>query len=79
MLLKEKVARDVDSAEMLELVFDCSAYDLGTGVWSAETKNKYVSSIFSKSSPEIVSQTEKITAGVEAQLEKFEAALADLS
>ncbi|MBQ8577290.1 MAG: hypothetical protein IJ449_04900 [Clostridia bacterium] len=78
-LLKEKVARDIDSAEMLELVFDCSAYDLGTGVWSAETKNKYVSSIFSKSSPEIVSQTEKITAGVEAQLEKFEAALADLS
>ena len=78
-LLKEKVARNEDSAEMLQLVFDSSAYDLGTGVWSADTKNKYVSNIFAKSSPDIASLTQKYTQAVEKQLAKFETALADLS
>lgn len=78
-LLKEKVARDADSSEMLGLCFDCSAYDLGTGVWSGETKNKYVSNIFAKSSSEIVSQTEKYVKNVETQLSKFEEALSGLT
>ncbi|MBO5671044.1 MAG: hypothetical protein J6S41_05800, partial [Clostridia bacterium] len=44
-LIMGKVARNEDSEEMLQLVFDTSAYDLGTGIWSAETKNKYVSTV----------------------------------
>lgn len=78
-LLMGKVARNEDSEEMLQLVFDTSAYDLGTGIWSADTKNKYVSSIFEVSKTDIASRTEKITSGIEKQLEKFMTALDDLS
>ena len=78
-LIMGKVARNEDSEEMLQLVFNTSAYDLGTGIWSAETKNKYVSNIFSKSADTIASQTEKITPAIEKQLEKFMLALEDLS
>ena len=68
-----------DSEEMLQLVFDSSAYDLGTGIWSADTKNKYVSTVLSTSKTDIASRTEKIRSGIEAQLEKFMTALEDLS
>ncbi|MBQ7301827.1 MAG: hypothetical protein IJW77_18515 [Clostridia bacterium] len=78
-LLMGKVARNEDSEEMLQLVFDTSAYDLGTGIWSADTKNKYVSTIFEVSKTDIASRTEKITSGIEKQLEKFMTALDDLS
>ncbi len=78
-LLMEKVARNEDSAEMLELAFACSAYDLGTGVWSGQTKNNYVSNVFSKMSPNIASLTEKYTSATEKELEKFEEALENLT
>lgn len=74
-----KVARNEDSEEMLQLVFDTSAYDLGTGVWSSETKNKYVSNIFKVSKDNVASQTEKYKNVINKQLEKFTSALADLS
>ena len=78
-LIMGKVARNEDSEEMLQLVFNTSAYDLGTGVWSAQTKNKYVSTIFSKSQDNIASVTEKLISGIEKQLEKFADALEDLT
>ena len=78
-LIMGKVARNEDSEEMLQLVFDSSAYDLGTGIWSADTKNKYVSTVLSTSKTDIASRTEKIRSGIEAQLEKFMTALEDLS
>ena len=59
-LLIGKVARSEDSEEMLQLVFDTSAYDLGTGMWSSVTKNQYVNTIFSVSKSDIASKTEEI-------------------
>ncbi len=78
-LIMGKVARNEDSEEMLQLVFDTSAYDLGTGIWSAETKNKYVSTVFQVSKTDIASKTEKFKPVIESQLEKFTTALEDLS
>ena len=78
-LLMGKVARNEDSEEMLQLVFDTSAYDLGTGVWSSDTKNKYVSSIFSSSKDTVASQTERFRNVINKQLDKFMTALEDLS
>lgn len=78
-LLMGKVARNEDSEEMLQLVFDTSAYDLGTGIWSAETKNKYVSTVFQTSKTDIASKTEKMKSKIDSQLEKFMTALEDLS
>lgn len=78
-LIMGKVARNEDSEEMLQLVFDTSAYDLGTGVWSSDTKNKYVSSIFSSSKDTVASQTERFRTVINKQLDKFMTALEDLS
>ena len=78
-LLMGKVARSEDSEEMLQLVFDTSAYDLGTGMWSSVTKNQYVNTIFSVSKSDIASKTEEIKSGIEAQLEKFNTSLKDMT
>lgn len=77
-LLKEKVARDEDSAEMLTLIFDSSAYDLGTGVWSGETKNKFTSNIFLPKKNEAASLIAKTEKTVEKALEKFTDAVKEL-
>ncbi len=78
-LIMGKVARNEDSEEMLQLVFDTSAYDLGTGIWSADTKNKYVSTVLQTSKTDIASKTEKMKSNIDAQLVKFMTALEDLS
>lgn len=77
-LLKEKVARDADSAEMLTLIFDSSAYDLGTGVWSGETKNQFTTNIFLPKKNEAASLIAKTEQTVEKALEKFTDAVKEL-
>jgi len=77
-VLMSKTARDEDSAEMLELVFDTSFYDLGTGVWSGDTKNMFTSKVFLPKNEEIASlikTTEKI---ISRNLSKFTEAVVAL-
>lgn len=70
-VLMTKVARNEDSSEMLEIVFDTSFYDLGTGVWSADTKNTFTQNIFLPRSDTVVSHCEKISKAVTKKLERF--------
>ena len=77
-LLKEKVARDEDSSEMLELIFNCSSYDLGTGVWSAEIKNKFTQNIFLPRKDEVSSLLAKTEPAVEKALAKFTESVKEL-
>lgn len=60
-ILKSKVSRDEQSATMIELIFNTSVNDLGTGVWSAIMKNNYTSKIFLPRSTDVSS----VTAGIE--------------
>ena len=66
-----KVARNEDSSEMLGIVFDTSFYDLGTGIWSSDTKNQFTANVFLPKSDNISSLCAKIEKSIDKQLERF--------
>ena len=70
-VLMTKVARNEDSSEMLRIVFDSSFYDLGTGIWSGDTKNKFTGGIFAPKTDDTASLCAKIEKVINKQLEKF--------
>ncbi|MCR4905658.1 MAG: hypothetical protein K6A33_06210, partial [Clostridiales bacterium] len=70
-VLMTKVARNEDSSEMLEACFDSSFYDLGTGIWSADTKNQFTSSVFLPRNDTVASLCAKIQKTIGKQLERF--------
>ena len=70
-VLMTKVARNEDSSEMLELCFDSSFYDLGTGIWSADTKNQFTGNVFLPRSDTVASLCAKIQKSIDKQLERF--------
>ena len=70
-VLMTKVARNEDSSEMLRIVFDSSFYDLGTGIWSSDTKNQFTANIFAPKSDNVASLCAKIGKVIGKQLEKF--------
>ncbi len=77
-ILMAKTARDQDSVEMLELVFATSFYDLGTGVWSADTKNQFTQNVFLPKSDTAASLCARIDKLVTKNLERFTTSLAEL-
>lgn len=70
-LLKTKVSRDEESAAMIELIFDNSCYDLGTGVWSAIIKNNYTSKVFLPRAANVASVTASIEKQATAAINEF--------
>jgi hypothetical protein len=74
-MLKSKVSRDEESAAMIELIFDTSVHDLGTGVWSAIMKNNYTSKIFLPRSTNVGSVTAAIEPQATAAIDEFIAAV----
>jgi hypothetical protein len=70
-VLMTKVARNEDSSEMLEVCFDSSFYDLGTGIWSSDTKNQFTSSVFLPRNDTVASLCAKIQKVIGKQLERF--------
>lgn len=78
-ILKSKVSRDEESAAMLDLIFNTSVNDLGTGVWSANIKNQYTANIFLPKSEDIASLTARIQKIVDKDIEKFTKAVSEMS
>lgn len=70
-VLMTKVARNEDSSEMLRIVFDSSFYDLGTGIWSSDTKNQFTANVFAPKKDEVASLCAKIQKVIGKQLERF--------
>lgn len=71
LVLMTKVARNEDSSEMLGIVFDSSFYDLGTGIWSSDTKNQFTANIFLPKSDTVASLCAKIQKVIGKQLDRF--------
>ena len=71
LVLMTKVARNEDSSEMLGIVFDSSFYDLGTGIWSSDTKNQFTANIFLPKSDTVASLCAKIQKVINKQLDRF--------
>ncbi len=76
-ILKSKVSRDEESAEMIGLIFDTSVNDLGTGVWSSIMKNNYTSKIFLPRSTDVGSVTASIEPQAAKAIEDFLAAVSE--
>ena len=77
-VLMTKVARDAESSEMLQLVFDTSYYDLGTGIWSS-IKCAYAKNVFLPKSDTIASTTKVNEKMTNRLLETFTEKLAELN
>ena len=73
-----KVARNEDSSDMLRIVFDSSFYDLGTGIWSSDTKNKFTQNIFLPESDTVVSLCASIQKVMNKTLERFTKAVLEM-
>ena len=70
-VLMTKVARNEESSAMLELCFDSSFYDLGTGIWSSDTKNQFTANVFLPRSDTAASLCAKNQKLIDKQLERF--------
>ncbi|MBE6658768.1 MAG: extracellular solute-binding protein [Ruminococcaceae bacterium] len=77
-LLENKVARDEDSSEMLDIVFGGITFDYGINVWQEHIGNKIMSDIFLKKNNAVVSTLEKMQNAVTVQIEKLRETVADM-
>jgi len=68
--LKIKNARDEDSAEMLDLIFESRIYDLGDTYWCEILRDGIFLSMFSKNDRNLASQLEKVEPKINAAIEK---------
>ncbi len=66
-VLKTKYARDEDSAEMLDIIFDSLTYDLGLSVWPQDTYYRYME-CYLKMNDNFSSVTDKIKNTVEKDI-----------
>jgi hypothetical protein len=74
-LLQTKVARDMDSSEMLDIVFNGITYDYGINVWQSHVGNKLMTDIFMPKSEAVVSTLDSIATSLDAQIEKLKTAV----
>lgn len=75
-VLKSKYSRDEDSAEMLDIIFNSSTYDLGLSIWPDLTHFKYMTD-FMNWKNQFVSTTEKIEKTIGKQVDKLLEAIAE--
>lgn len=69
-VLKSKYSRDADSADMLDIIFNSAAYDLGLSIWPNETHYKYME-LYMKKQNTFASTTESIQKSIEKTLATF--------
>jgi len=74
--LKNKYSRDVDTAEMLDLIFDTRVYDLGDTIWYNPIRIDYTN-VFAKGENTFASATEKNAAKYEKIIDKSVNAILD--
>ncbi len=78
-VLMAKTARNEASSDMLRLCFDFSCYDLGTGIWSSDTKNQFTANVFLPRSDTAASLCAKIGKVIGKQLERFTKSVAEMT
>lgn len=66
-VLKGKYANDTESVDMIDIIFDGQVYDLGVSIW--DIRGIFMTNIFEKASPDVVSTTEKIKSQIIKQID----------
>jgi len=75
--LKTKFARDEESSEMLDLIFENRIYDLGDTYWSALLRDGMFLDMFSRDNRNLASELERIEPRINAELDRVIQALRD--
>lgn len=68
--LKTKHARDEESSEMLDLIFDSRIYDLGDTYWCMILRDGIFLNMYSKNDRNLASQLEKVEPKINGEIDK---------
>jgi hypothetical protein len=68
--LKAKNARDVESAEMLDIVFESRVFDLSDTIWCPEIRDGFILSMFNANNRNLTSIMKKSTNAVQKAIDK---------
>ena len=68
--LKTKHARDEESSEMLDLIFETRIYDLGDTYWSAILRDGIFLDMFSRNDRNLASQLEKVESRINNEINR---------
>ena len=73
--LKTKHARDEESSQMLDLIFDGRIYDLGDTYWCSVLRDGIFLNMYSKNDRALASQLEKVEPKINSEIDKVVKAL----
>ena len=73
--LKNKHARDEESADMLDIIFANRVMDLGDSIWCSKLRDNIFVSMFSNDDRNLVSRLEKVETQMQKEISKMLAAL----
>jgi hypothetical protein len=69
--LKVKNARDVESAEMLDIVFESRVFDLSDTIWCANIRDGFIRSMFAANNRNMTSMMKKSTSSVQKAIDNI--------
>jgi len=77
--LKTKYARDEESSQMLDLIFNNRIYDLGDTYWSSILRDGMFLNMFKKNDRDLASQLEAVEPKINAEIDKVVSAFEDMN
>jgi len=77
--LKTKLARDEESSEMLDMIFENRIYDLGDTYWCSILRDGIFLSMYNKNDRNLISQLEKIEPKINGEIAKVVDAIKGLN
>jgi len=69
--LKTKLARDSESAEMLDIIFANRIFDLGDTVWCPNVRDGFIYSMFNANNRNLASMMKKSTTAIQKAIDKI--------
>ena len=66
--MKGKIARDTESEEMLNIVYDTRAYDMGDTIWLEQIRDGKFNGMFKSNKRDLASVVAKIEKSMEKKL-----------
>jgi hypothetical protein len=77
-VLQTKYARDAESSEMIDIIFNSQTYDLGVDIWT-RARSSYIEKVFHDMKDVLASTTESLVPLMESEIQKTVEAVEALS
>ena len=75
--LQTKMARDSESAEMLDIIFEHRIFDLGDTVWCPNVRDGFIYSMFNSNNRNLASMMKKSATAIQKAIDKISAGFTD--